>query len=336
MSRRQANLLLLLALIVQTVECLQSDQMGNFLMYPAQHFQPISLHSTSGFQANKYPQRTGFSAQPSFLAQPAPTVPPPPSPPSPQAVQRTINSEKCRLGAPIQWRQHLDASSKAYLSPIVVWATLKNVSTVPIQLIGHNQHVLSGPASSLQFHAQNVNSDGIHIEATFQLVQVIKKPRSVQVASLRRAQTIKLLYKVSASLSTTNLIMTLANNHNQSSPRQINVINHHLSGQQANPLCALELSESELIKMGSKLFKINQDYVLFLDQQPALTTTSLTPLAKQRKFALNKQQSQQQQQHQQVSLDQEGQLNSFALHEAVNNQTSRAIHRVLNCKTCGK
>lgn len=269
----------------------------------------------------------------------------PPPPPPPQAQQHQLNSQalaqgdRCKIGAPLQWRPYLDASSKAYLAPVVALATLKHFNLTPIQLAGSASSRASSRESVL-FHAQNVNNVGVLIRATFQVQGVLRRTRLVD---LQAGRTIELLYKVDASLSTTSAIFALANSEqssaaaskHQNQTSQPKTHQEPPSGssfarfypqQYIQPLldvdqCALELSENELVKRGGRLFKANQDYVLFLEQTL-------------RRRAINKHQAYAHQ-PQAVGGNEPLAWHPFAAHEPVTNHTSRAIKKSL-CRNCGK
>jgi len=269
--------------------------------------------------------------------------------------------QRCSGGPPLQWRPHLDVTSKAHLAPIVALATLKHLNLTPIQLTGNailSQH--QHQQQQLVYHPQNVNNVGVNIEATFSIATILK--RSVPI-DLNAKQNLKLFYRVSASLSTTSALMTLANsnptsqfssNHANSSeqtstsssgPAQVRQLMQasprNLEMSQAS--CALDLSEQELVQKANKIFKLNQSYILFLDQPAATMNLNLN---------LNHHHHQQQQQQQPMQKLQflnrrqqqvgavnrfggELSLHPFASHELLTNQTSRALRKIL-CKSCGK
>lgn len=121
----------------------------------------------------------------------------------------THHQERCKIGAPLQWRPYLDASSKAYLAPAVALASLEHFALAPIQLASSaSSSSLSSPSSSsslssltgrplkslqlaaaaaanlrqlqpqasLVQHAQSVNNEGVLIEATFKVRTVLRRP----------------------------------------------------------------------------------------------------------------------------------------------------------------
>lgn len=232
--------------------------------------------------------------------------------------------QRCPNGAPVQWRPYLDAASKAHLAPVVAVAALKHLNLTPIQLSVGGDSILTGPQQQQQpiaFHAQNVNNVGVNIEATFAILSVLKRGLPM---SLNASQSIKLFYKVSASLSTTSALMTLANSQggqdaSGSRPSQApaSAHNQHLFRQlmqrQRAP-CALELSEHELVRKAGKIFKLNRNYVLFLDQAPSQPMRG-GGLARGQPDVVGP--------------------HPFATHELMTNQTSRALRKIL-CKNCGK
>ena len=245
--------------------------------------------------------------------------------------------ERCRSsGPPPQWRPHLDAASKAYLAPAIAIATLKQCNFAPIQLGGRTS--AQAAEQPLAFHAQNINNNGVNIEVTFKVHQQIKAADKSLV--LLRNSTIKLVYRVSASLSTTSDIIALANSVSasqvsgqQQALKLLPAETLHSAGGRAPQLaqrassgenqlaagCALELSESELVKKGGKLFKLGQDYVVFLDRQQPLGRLAQSS---QRQQAVGRQFAQLQ-------------PHAFATHEPLSNQTGRSINRTL-CRNCGK
>lgn len=269
------------------------------------------------------------------------------------------SAERCRIGAPLQWRPHLDAASKAHLAPAVALARLAQFNLAPIQLAASTssgqpsaQATVGRFESPLSFHAQSINNVGVLIEATFQVSSVLK--RAHKMVELSRGQMVRLHYRVSASLSTTSDIISLESGGNSTSgsgrPDSVARLSsasgrkHLMQRARMEELCALELSEHELVKKGSNLFKVGQDYVLFLDQ---LTTISKPPT---RMHLLGHSQAPSrhqatrfhaaQQQHPATSTSEvfwsyEVSLHPFASHEPLSNQTSRSIHRIL-CRNCGK
>lgn len=314
----------------------------------------------------------------------------------------TLNSQhqlqKCSNGPPLQWRSHLDAASKAHLAPIVVLGLLYDLNLNPIELTtptNQFQASLLQPLNQQQrqqqlaYHPQNINNIGVNIEATFIVTKILKK--SLQT-NLKITQTIKLIYKVSASLSTTKDLMTLINHNNENSIKNsttdeqqaaitsqsllLSNNNNHLSylnqlanqrSQQMAATCSLDLSEHELVKKGEKIFKLNQNYVLFLDQQQNSLlnhhqlqqhyhrqTQPHSMLEVQRAAAFsggdNRNGGNYQLQHLNtafknlqvgaaspylVTTTLDVSLHPFATHELLTNQTSRALRKIL-CKNCGK
>lgn len=246
----------------------------------------------------------------------------------------TISSEQhCRIGAPPQWRSYLDAASKSYLAPAVSLATLKHFTLAPLQLAGSpGATQLAGPRQQ-PFHAQNVNNVGALIEATFQITRVLKRTR---LMDLRPGQLVKLHYKVSASLSTTSDIIALANSGEQQAANWSAPTGASLQSDERP--CALELTEAEL-RRGGKLFRVNQDYVLFLDQLVSVRRGPAARVQQQQAtsatlFALHG--GQRQPVRGTESIWQPNiSWHPFASHEILANQTSRLIHRIL-CKNCGK
>lgn len=271
--------------------------------------------------------------------------------------------QRCSGGAPLHWRPHLDAASKAYLAPIVAVASLKHLNLTPIQLTGTSgSQVQNARQAQLVYHPQNVNNEGVNIEATFVILRVLKQSSPVR---LEEAQKLKLLYRVSASLSTTTAIMTLANgdiiaaNSNNTSEQQVatsgefmshlnsiqnqrQTLNQSKSQKQRTteqPLagvCPLDLSEHELAKKVNKIFKMNQNYVLFLEQAFA---TNQRQQQQQHQQHQQQQQNQQQQLRQRQSAQQVAQIKShplwdaplhpFATHELLTNQTYRALREII-------
>lgn len=247
--------------------------------------------------------------------------------------------QKCLGGAPVQWRPYLDVASKAHLAPVVAIGSLRHLSLTPIPLSSNLGESLSSSSIQQQqpiaFHAQNINNVGINIEATFSIVNVLK--RTIPM-NLNASQTIKLFYKVSASLSTTSALMTLANSNAaeqnptaQSSrvllpPTGSGISQQHSLRQlvrRERALCALDLSEHELEQKASKIFKLNKNYILFLDQvssAPHASWRSQSGLKPQGAAGLDGVMSQ---------------PHPFASHELLTNQTSRALRKIL-CKNCGK
>lgn len=232
--------------------------------------------------------------------------------------------ERCTSGAPPQWRKHLDPASKAHLAPVVALGTLRHLNLTPIQL----QSRL--PQQTLVYHLQNIHNAGVTIEATFTVSNILKKPTSMN--NLKPIQDVRLFYHVSASLSTISASITKANSGNStgslrgSSALQIRGQVMHpsrlmrLNGDSSVAPCALELSENELVKRVNKLFKLNQTYIIFLDQYRAQHPYQTNPLSPQKADPL--------------ALDL-GSLHPFASHELLTNQTSRSVSRIL-CKDCGK
>jgi hypothetical protein len=234
-------------------------------------------------------------------------------------LQMAITPERCKTGAPLQWRPYLDATSKAYLAPVVALASLERFTLSPIQLAGPRSP--KTPASdprlhplqaSLVQHAQSVNNAGVLIEATFQVRKVLRRP--LRGADLGPGRLVSLLYKVSASLATTSDMIALANSMEQANQSRVH---REATRQPTGGECPLELTEKELSKRGGDLFKMGRDYVLFVEP----TLSGLRRLTSAR----------QQQQQQQV----EQWWHAFASHEPVTNQTTRSVNRVL-CKNCGK
>lgn len=261
--------------------------------------------------------------------------------------------QQCPSGAPLQWRPYLDASSKAYLAPAVVIATLKEFSLSPIQLNSplqnyhhhqqQQQHQQQHQQQQTTYHPQDINNAGVNIYATFNRLSV-HKSRLANISS-----TIRLVYRVSASLSTTTDLMQLAKSNTLSPASSLiqtpttnsativqnrfgqrlqlqavggklapSAVDVTLADQQQH-VCALELGEQELEKKVNKLFKKNQNYILFLDQ----------------KQHQQQQSSSAHQYHYQQQQQQQSFYYPFATHEPLNNQTSRALRRIL-CKKCGK
>lgn len=327
----------------------------------------------------------------------------------------TLNSQhqlqKCSNGPPLQWRPYLDAASKAHLAPIVVLGLLQDLNLTPIELTTPTNQFQASllplnqqqRQQQLAYHPQNINNIGVNIEATFIVTKVLKK--SLQTTNLRVAPTIKLIYKVSASLSTTKDLMALINHNNENSTttttdlssnnnneqqsttatsQSLLLNNNHLSSnlnqlatqrsQQmaAAATCSLDLSEHELVKKGGKIFKLNQNYVLFLDQdskfnqqqqqhQQHYHRQTLSPhsmLEVQRAAAFSgdtiRNGGNYQLQHLNAAYRNHLQvgaaspyltttattihdvsLHPFATHELLTNQTSRALRKIL-CKDCGK
>lgn len=260
--------------------------------------------------------------------------------------------QRCSNGAPLQWRPYLDAASKAHLAPGVVLASLQHLNLAPIQLAGGLAHQQQLAHQQLVYHPQNINNVGVTIEATFVVASVLKK--SAQMGQLKPLQTVKLLYKVSASLSTTSALMTLANSNSQPSSgsnssdsaggEQNSILNQSQPPVQlkqqlmqrpraSEPApCAFELSEHDLVRKVDKIFKLNQNYVLFLDQ------TAGAALAPQRPAAGHQQAHRASQGRQQVAAGGHQpavSLHPFASHEPLSNETSRALAKIL-CKGCGK
>lgn len=220
-----------------------------------------------------------------------------------------VNSQRCSSGPPLQWRPHLDAPSKAYLAPVVALGTLIKVQIVPIGLNGAATKATLQQQLSLAYHPQNINNVGFYIEATFLIKNLIKKA-SHQTTNITTNQIVKLHYKISASLATTNALMTLVNSNrlNQrtagfGSPDLqvmggVNLLDQPMfnvgSGSQQQqqllrqqlqqlrqvqvhaPPCAYELSEQDMRK-ANKMFQNQQNYILFLDQSTQITTMGAIP-----------------------------------------------------------
>lgn len=262
-----------------------------------------------------------------------------------------LGGQRCSSGPPLQWRPHLDAASKAHLAPVVALGTLLRVQTAPIQLNGGAaQTTMQQPLSSLAYHPQNINNVGFYIEATFSIKNLIKRTGG-QTNHLRANQTVKLFYKISASLATTNTLMNVVNSNRLN---QRSVGGHpelQTAGAASNALqqpfnlgphvrqltqarqpqvpCAYELSEQDMRK-ASKMFQNGDNYILFLDQSSHAAPHSQPALVNANRF-------QQQVGATQAHLQQDGSssMQPFAPHEPLSNETSRAIRKIL-CKSCGK
>lgn len=269
-------------------------------------------------------------------------------------------SERCTNGPPLQWRPHLDVAGKAHLAPIVALGSLEKIRIVPIQL-GNSQIALS----NLQQHVNNV---GVNIEATFRVANILKK--RVQT-SLNLRQTIKLVYRVSASLSTTSALSSLISNAGNSSnqlgsEQQVSnsveyqhrkelqqlLARQQAAANQPEVACALELSENELVKKAERMFKINQNYILFLDQRTASVQAPVGPGQQPQRFSMSptSYNANKQQQVGAASLhvsnlatirptqwaQQPAELQQqtfwphpFATHEPLTNQTGRTLRKIL-------
>lgn len=310
-------------------------------------------------------------------------------------------AHQCPSGAPPQWRHHMDIASKAHLAPLVALGSLRHLRLTPIQLHhgavaaaaavagGQHQQALRHHApqqvqsaeSTLAQHAQNVNNEGVIIEATFQIIKVIKRAQA-SPSVVRPMEELRLAYKVSASLSTNATLLSAATapaalysarmshasdaaaatRRQVQAPRaQLRTLTSAFEAQQDHVNeCALELSELELERQVSKIFKLNQTYVLFLDvfarapQQAAyipLQPLQLSPSQQQRhnSYAAPNQQQQHQlllpQLHQRrvvsaqlapialvpTAAPVQWSVHAFATHEPLTNGTSRALKRVLCC-----
>lgn len=262
------------------------------------------------------------------------------------------SSQRCSSGPPLQWRPHLDAPSKAHLAPAVALGTLLRVQTAPIQLNGGAaQTAMQQPLSSLAYHPQNINNVGFYIEATFLIKNLIKRTGG-QPSHLRANQTVKLFYKISASLATTNTLMNLVNS-NRLNQRSVSVGGHsELAGSNAlqQPFgfgphvrqltqarqpqvpCAYELSEQDMRK-ASKMFQNGESYILFLDQSSPGAAPSQPALVNANR--LQQQVGAMQAHLHQLSAQEGSAVQPFAPHEPLSNETSRAIRKIL-CKSCGK
>lgn len=290
--------------------------------------------------------------------------------------------ERCVNGAPLQWRPHLDAASKAHLAPIVALATLRHINLTPVQLQSSHHYSNRNQAhhhQSLVYHLQNLNNVGVTIEATFTISNVLKGSTPGQ--SPKAKQDIRLFYHVTASLTTTGALITLANSGNNTSNGEnqargsasISQGNNHMRSQLMHTSkltrlngadsiiapCALELSEQELVKKVNKLFKMNRNYIIYLEQlqlqqqqQAQYQHSSVFNLAEARMRAppnVIPFRGQQMANTQQVSRSYQSDsflasgspgyqfniLYPFASHELLTNQTSRSVSKIL-CKNCGK
>lgn len=278
--------------------------------------------------------------------------------------------ERCTSGAPPQWRKHLDAASKAHLAPVVALGTLRHLNLTPIQLQSHQGSYSSRlPQQVLVYHLQNIHNAGVTIEATFTVSNIFKKPATMN--NLKPMQDVRLFYHVGASLSTTSKLITLANSGNStgslrgSSALQVRGQLMHpsrlmrLNGDSSLAPCALELSENELVKRVNKLFKLDQNYIIFLDQYQASQIPNQLAISRSNPSShsfhhklpqappiqpyqpgLYRAQHPYQtnplspQKADPLALDL-GSLHPFASHELLTNQTSRSVSRIL-CKDCGK
>jgi hypothetical protein len=336
----------LVALLVAAAgKCRARDLNHNFNLnhnHRLQQQPPLTFVPVQQAQAQMQPQQAQqFQMGPSMLHE--------------QQQQQQQQRAVCKIGgAPIQWRPYLDASSKAYLAPVVALAVLERYTLAPIQLQAGSVRSVKGPGGqsvmvaagelrsqqpTLTQHAQSVNNEGLLIEATFQLRTVLRRPAK-SAADLQPGRLLSLSYKVSASLATTSeLVMALANQQQQQ-PEQANQTTATKQQQQQQPAwprlaparpvsarCALELTEAELTKKGGDLFKVGRDYVLFVE--PAASVPSM------RKPYPAAASTSKQQQQQVASLPHEQRWLPFASHEPVSNQTSRSVNRVL-CKNCGE
>lgn len=257
--------------------------------------------------------------------------------------------QRCSSGAPLQWRPYLDAASKAYLAPVVVLGTLKQLNLTPIQLTQQTRQQQHQSQQQIAYHPQNINNAGVNIEATFAVSAILKKRLEPPMA-IKLMQTIKLIYKVSASLSTTHALMKLANsnllnsssNSSNSNEANSNLFPLNQSQHQSReaqikmPTCALDLSEHELVKKAGKIFKMNKRYVIFLEQSSLLSQRHFQQApSTQLNFNLNQYQNNQNKKQQQVgavnsfSLTNDLFLHPFATHELLTNRTSRAISKIL-------
>lgn len=245
---------------------------------------------------------------------------------------------RCPPGPPLQWRPHLDAAGKAYLSPIVALATLQSVNLSPSpvtvnsglshhqqqqqhqQLHQYQQQQQQQQLHSSAYHPQNINNAGMNIETTFQITKVLKNPNKT---SLEPKQIVKLFYKISPWLSSnmdlmsslnvtsrvagsTSVIESISSNFEQKR-RRAEAVN-----------CALELSEHELLRKANKIFIHNQKYILYLDQNSARVSEPSLARASQYRPPTGA-----------------TYLNPFASHEMLTNQTVLALSRTL-CSNCGK
>lgn len=213
--------------------------------------------------------------------------------------------ERCPSGAPAQWRPHLDAASKAHLAPIVALASLRQ-----LQLLG------SGSAhNELLFYQlqNNINNPGLTIEATFSITSILKRPQAPPFARAapqpgqpKMPPEVRLYYHVVGpnSMASLHSLLQLAN-QTSSSPAsksngasgrgqlgqlraktgygsQARTVNRSLAKAIGDQLasgvlsCALELSDNELNKKLARLFKLDQNYILYLDQyqSPTAATSS--------------------------------------------------------------
>lgn len=311
--------------------------------------------------------------------------------------------ERCTNGAPLQWRPHLDAASKAHLAPVVALGTLRHMNLTPIQLQSHHSGYNSRQQQqALMYHLQSVNNVGVTIEATFSVTNILKRPATM--LNLKPLQDVRLIYHISAPLSTTSALMTLANSgntstsdsastgtgtgtgtgtsgrHSASGPQTSGSSAFQIRGQMLQPNrftrlggdslspspCTLELSEQEFTKKVNKLFKLNQNYIIFLDQSQSQTqalgssrisaprvlgpnahyyhrvaqsSQQYPQVVNQRYHNHHSGQQQQQQsthpQYVEAPALQLASLQPFASHEPLTNQTSRSVSKIL-CKNCGK
>lgn len=296
-------------------------------------------------------------------------------PPPPMAQVSTGNSnsllatqnqtpQRCPVSVPPQWRPHLDAASKAHLAPGVALASLKHLNIVPIQVSGGLLSQQAAPTQPIAYHPQNINNAGVTIEATFTVTAVIK--RSSPSMMLQPNQTVKLLYRVSAALSTMNFSLPIGASGSNPSyaptsnkyglPQMKNTSKQQQgAGKRLTPttllraasadqqqVCAFDLSEHELAKEAKKMFKVNKNYILFLDQTPAAAQTLVANNQRLKQLvapaamlagvpqttAPQKAMDAESAQHQQH-------LYPMATHTPLTNQTSRALSKIL-CKNCGK
>lgn len=174
-------------------------------------------------------------------------------------------ARSCPVGAPVQWRPYLDAPSKAYLSPAIVIGQLREVK--------------------LRSHPNDINSAGILFEASFVLSKILKSPLRID---LRPEETIRLLYRTSSS---NPMMVTIAHESTLLANPIISANYRSLITKTSD--CAFDLQDFDSLK-----FKLNKNYVLFLDQY----------------------------EHSQFPKS----LYPFALHERLTNQTSRALRRILS------
>lgn len=275
--------------------------------------------------------------------------------------------DRCPSGAPPQWRPFLDAPSKAHLAPCVVFATLRQINITTIQLASmaggpsSAAHLRQAPANT--FNPQNVNQVGVNIETTFEISRVLKN--SIRQLSLRMSQTVRLMFRVSGSLATTNALMNLTdasanNNHNNNnfatiSPQQAQYASEWMTPVAPAPSCAFELANEEELFGARKsdspsLFRTGKEYVLFLDQSTTSGSGMQSPVAGVRnqwqyELAAPSRSSRHQRQQQQMDLQQSSRhltqqqlsssVHAFVAHEPLSTATSRAIYKIL-CKGCGK